>query len=117
MPLLQAVYEKGRAKDMDVGIIVAIVGGAVSVITGVIGYVSGKGKDKVTERELLSKDEQVFRAEMRQEMKDSKDEVKRLSDEITVLRRENMELITENRLLNKKVEELVERLTRQGGNA
>ncbi|ALA07184.1 hypothetical protein SECTIM467_54 [Brevibacillus phage SecTim467] len=95
---------------MDAGVITAIVGGVVSVITGYIGYASGRSKDRVTDRELLSKDEQAFRAELREELRVYKEEIKRLSDEIQVLRKENLELITENRQLNAKVEELVTRI-------
>lgn len=98
---------------MDVGIITAIVTGVGSAIAGVIGYYSGKGKDKLTDRELLSKDEQAFRAELREELRANKEEISRLSDEVIILRRENNELIAENRLLNIKVEELVARLTRR----
>lgn len=98
---------------MDVGVIVAIVGLVGTAVSGAIGYATGRGKDKVTERELLSKDEQSFRAELREELKTYKEEIKRLSDEITVLRRENMELINENRLLNIKVEQLVTQLSQR----
>jgi len=98
---------------MDVGVATAIIGGIVSVITGGIGYVSGKSKDRMSERELLSKDEQVFRSELKEELKTYKDEIKRLRDEITVLRNENMELISENRLLNIKVEQLVAQLSKR----
>jgi cell division protein FtsB len=100
---------------MDVGVTTAVVGGVVSVITGVVGYLSGRGKDKVTERELLSKDEQAFRAELREELCTYKEDIKRLSDEITVLRKENNELINENRLLNFKVEQLVSQLSKRIG--
>lgn len=99
-------------KRMDVGVITAIVGGLVSIITGGIGYYSGKSKDELTDRELLSKDEQTFRAELREELKANKEEIARLSQEVIILRQENMELVTENRLLNVKVEHLVEQLSR-----
>lgn len=101
---------------MSVDLITVIIGGVVPVITGVIGYFSGRSKDKMTERELLSKDEQAFRTELREELKTYKEEIKRLSDEITVLQKENMDLITENRLLNIKVEELVAQLSKRTNN-
>ncbi|MBD8498871.1 hypothetical protein [Paenibacillus arenosi] len=94
---------------MDVGVITAIIGGIVSIITGAIGYASGRGNNKMTDRELLSKDEQAFRAELREELAKNKEEIKRLSEEIQTLREENLDLITENRLLNARVEELVSR--------
>ena len=97
---------------MDAGVITALVGGVVSIITGGIGYISGKSKDKVADRELLSKDEQTFRAELREELKINKEEIARLSHEVIILRQENMELVAENKLLNIKVEHLVEQLSR-----
>lgn len=99
---------------MDVGIVTAVVGGVVSVITGVIGYISGKGKDQVTDRELLSKDEQVFRTGLIERLNSYEDKIEKLSNEVVTLRRENTELITENRLLNIKVEQLVAQMSRNG---
>jgi predicted RNase H-like nuclease (RuvC/YqgF family) len=101
--------------DLDVGVITAIVALVGTALSGVIGYATGRGKDKMTERELLSKDEQSFRAELREELRTYKDEIKRLSDEITILRTENMELINENRVLNGKLEQLVKQLSGRRG--
>jgi predicted nuclease with TOPRIM domain len=95
---------------MDASVITAIVGAVASVITGFIGYMSGRNNNKLTDRELLSKDEQAFRAELREELRVYKEEIKHLKEEIAVLRKENLELIMENRLLNAKVEELMSRL-------
>lgn len=102
---------ESRVKAMDVGIITAIVGLLGTAVSGIIGYTTGKGKDKVTERELLSKDEQAFRAELREALRINEEKVERLSNEIVILRKENMELIAENRLLNNKVEQLVRQLS------
>jgi predicted RNase H-like nuclease (RuvC/YqgF family) len=110
-----ADYKKGQVKGMDVGVIVAIVGLVGSAVTGVIGYATGRGKDKISDRELLSKDEQAFRKELRAELRANKEKIEKLSDEIVILRRENMELVAENRSLNAKVEQLVERLSRRTG--
>ncbi len=100
---------------MDVGVITAIVALVGTVVSGGVGYATGRGKDKVTERELLSKDEQSFRSELREELRTYKEEIKRLSDEVTILRKENMELISENRVLDQKVEQLVSQLSRLEG--
>lgn len=95
---------------MDANVITAVIGAVASVITGIIGYLSGRNNNKLTDRELLSKDEQAFRSELREELKIYKEEIKQLKAEIAVLRKENLELIMENRLLNAKVEELMSRL-------
>ncbi|MGG4144849.1 hypothetical protein ABEW34_17170 [Paenibacillus algorifonticola] len=96
---------------MNEGILTIVVGAIVSVITGVMGYLGGRSKDRISDRELLSKDEQAFRAELRAELLDHKEEIQKLSQEIVILRKENMELVTENRLLNAKVEQLVNQLS------
>ncbi|OBR67761.1 hypothetical protein A7K91_08480 [Paenibacillus oryzae] len=96
---------------MDTGAITAIIGGVVSVITGVIGYASGKSNNKMTDRELLSKDEQTFRAGLLERLAAYEDKIDKLSNEIVTLRNENLKLINENRLLNDKVEQLVSQLT------
>ncbi|WP_151734152.1 hypothetical protein [Paenibacillus tengchongensis] len=96
---------------MDTGVVTAVIGVIGTALSGTIGYATGRTKDKMTEREMLSKDEQAFRAELRAELQTHKDEIRKLSEEITVLRKENMDLIAENRLLNIKVEQLVAQLS------
>ncbi|MFF2889477.1 hypothetical protein [Paenibacillus sp. NPDC057967] len=93
----------------------AIIGGVVSVVTGVIGYASGKSNNKMTDRELLSKDEQTFRAGLIERLNSYEEKIEKLSNEVVTLRKENMELISENRLLNAKVEQLVAQLSKRGG--
>lgn len=96
---------------MDVGVITVVVGGIVSVVTGVIGYASGRGNNKMTDRELLSKDEQLFRAGLIERLNAYEEKIEKLSNEVVTLRKENMDLINENRLLNVKVEQLVTQLS------
>lgn len=101
--------------DVDVGVITAILGLVGSAVTGIIGYASGKNNNKVTDRELLSKDEQAFRERLIERLTSSEEKIERLSNEVITLRQENMELIAENRLLNNKVEQLVAQLSRRRG--
>ncbi len=101
--------------DMDVGVITAVVGLVSTAVSGVIGYASGKSNNKVTDRELLSKDEQAFRERLIERLTSSEEKIELLSNEVITLRQENMELITENRLLNIKVEQLVAQLSTRRG--
>lgn len=98
---------------MDVGVITAIVGLVGTAVSGVIGYASGKNNNKVTDRELLSKDEQAFRAGLIERLNSYEEKIEKLSNEVVTLRKENMELISENRLLNIKVEQLVAQLSQR----
>lgn len=101
--------------DMDVGVITTVVGLVSTAVSGVIGYASGKSNNKVTDRELLSKDEQAFRERLIERLTSSEEKIELLSNEVITLRQENMELITENRLLNIKVEQLVAQLSTRRG--
>lgn len=105
---------------MDVGTLTAIIGVVGSIVTGGIGYLSGKNKDKVTDRELLSKDEQAFRANLIERINAYEEKIDKLNSEVVILsrevitlRKENLELISENKQLNSKVEELVSRLSKK----
>jgi predicted nuclease with TOPRIM domain len=100
---------------MEVGVITAIAGLVGSAVTGIIGYASGKNNNKVTDRELLSKDEQAFRERLIERLTSSEEKIERLSNEVITLRQENLALIAENRLLNNKVEQLVAQLSRRRG--
>lgn len=99
---------------MDVNVMIAIIGGAVSLSTGFLGYISGRNNNQkevsISDRQLLSQAEQAFRAELREELRIYKEEIKALKQEIEVLRQENFKLLTENRSLNTKVESLMSRL-------
>lgn len=100
--------------SMDANVMIAIIGGAVSLSTGIIGYISGRNNNQkevsISDRQLLSQAEQTFRAELREELRIYKEEIKALKQEIEVLRQENFKLLTENRSLNTKVESLMLRL-------
>ncbi|MGG0757115.1 hypothetical protein [Brevibacillus laterosporus] len=99
---------------VDANVMIAIIGGAVSLGTGFIGYISGRNNNQkdvsISDRQLLSQAEQAFRAELREELRIYKEEIKALKQEIEVLRQENFKLLTENRSLNTKVESLMSRL-------
>ncbi len=95
------------------GVLIAIVGSLTSVAGAAIGFYGGKRKDKISERELLSKDEQAFRLELREELRVYKEEISGLRQEVARLSIDNLALLTENKLLNMKVQALVERLPRQ----
>lgn len=106
---------------MDATVIVAIIGGVAGTIGSFLGYMSGKNANKkdlaISERQLLSQDEQAFRAELREtlnfyieESKAYKEEISMLRAEVNQLREENYALILENRQLNAKVDELMSRL-------
>jgi uncharacterized protein YlxW (UPF0749 family) len=76
--------------------VTALAGLVTSVVAGFGGYLTAKRSSKMSEREMLSKDEQAFRQELRNELQAYREEV--------------IKLRVENQYLIKQVEELTSEL-------
>ncbi|MBU8576389.1 hypothetical protein ACQKEX_14850 [Bacillus pumilus] len=81
----------GQLSDSTISAIISVIG---MVATGFAGYLQARRKASKDDRQLLSEDERLFRAELRELAKDAQERVKALTARVEELNKANLELVT-----------------------